>query len=556
MLKPKLITSLKNYTYQTLFHDLVAGMHVGVVALPLSIAFGVLSGLSPNEGLLAAIIAGFVAAMLGGSRVQITGPTGAAAIVIYGVLHHYGKEGLIVCTVLTGLFMVVLGLTKLGNLIKLMPRPITFAFTCSVAVIILTSQIRDMFGLSIEKVPVNAAEKIWVCWQNIQAWNPNALAVTGATVLMMSLWPRIMPDKLKKIPEAFAALIIVSLFSSIFKIPVETIGERFGMLTFAPHLIDSSFLSFELVKEMVRPAFTIAVLGSIVSLMSAVVGDGMTHGRHRSNMELIAQGFANVLSGIVGGMPAQGAVARTAINVKSGAQTPVAGMTHAATLFLIVIFFGKYAQWVPMPCLAGILIVVSFRMIDGYSLLDLVKSPKSDIFVFAATLALGVLVNLTVAMEVGIMLAIFLFVNRMSLVTQTRQWVEDADDDSDDFQVPAVSKGIEIYEINGPLFFASSLDFLKTIRHVSQKVKVQIIYFQNTSVIDATGLHYLRLIHQECRAAGINLILAGLHTQPLKALKRVGYFELFGRKNIYIKLASAMVRAEMLIQEPGVSIKK
>lgn len=554
MLKPKLITSLKNYTYKTLSHDFWAGVHVGVVALPLSIAFGVLSGLSPNEGLLTAIVAGFAASMLGGSRVQITGPTGAAAIVVYGVLHHYGNEGLIVCTVLTGLFMVVLGLTKLGNLIKLMPRPITFAFTCSVAVIILSSQIRDMFGLSIEKVPVSVAEKIEVYWQGFHAWNPYALAVTMATVLLMSLWSRIMPDKLKKIPESFAALMILSIVAFTLKIPVETIGERFGTLVFSPRLINGSFLSFELVKEMIRPAFTIALLGSIVSLMSAVVGDGMTHGRHRSNMELIAQGVANVLSGIMGGIPAQGAVARTAMNVKSGAQTPVAGMVHSLTLFVIVIFFGKYAQWIPMPCLAGVLIVVSFRMIDWYSLLDLVKSPKSDISVFVVTSMLGIFVNLTVAMEVGVVLAIFLFVNRMALVTQTRPFIED-NEESDDFDVPAVSAGIEVYEINGPLFFASSLDFLKTIRHVAQKVKVQILYFQNTSVIDATGLHYLRLIHQECRAGGIHLVLAGLHAQPLKVLKRAGYFELFGRKNIYIKLASALVRAEELIKSKCVNDK-
>lgn len=547
MLKPKLITSLKNYTYKTLSHDFWAGVHVGVVALPLSIAFGVLSGLSPNEGLLTAIVAGFVASMLGGSRVQITGPTGAAAIVIYGVLHHYGHEGLIVCTVLTGLFMAVLGLTKLGNLIKLMPRPITFAFTCSVAVIILSSQIRDMFGLSIEKVPVSVADKVEVYWQSFQAWNPYALAVTMATILVMSLWPRLMPDKLKKIPESFAALMILSIVAFAFKIPVETIGERFGSLVFAPRLINSSFLSLELVQEMIRPAFTIALLGSIVSLMSAVVGDGMTHGRHRSNMELIAQGVANILSGIMGGMPAQGAVARTAMNVKSGAQTPVAGMVHSLTLFVLVIFFGKYARWIPMPCLAGVLIVVSFRMIDWYSFLDLVKSPKSDISVFVVTSMLGIFVNLTVAMEVGIVLAIFLFVNRMALVTQTRLFIEDAEE-SDDFDVPAVSAGIEVYEINGPLFFASSLDFLKTIRHVAQKIKVQILYFQNTAVIDATGLHYLRLIHQECRAGGIHLVLAGLHAQPLKTLKRAGYFELFGRKNIYIKLTSAIARAEALIK--------
>ncbi len=547
MLKPKLLTSLKSYSKTLFLSDLRAGINVGIVALPLSIAFGVLSGLSPKEGLIAAIVAGLIAALLGGSRFQITGPTGASAIVIYGVLQQYGKSGLITCTILAGIFMTILGLAKLGNLIKFVPRPLTLGFTTSVAVIIFCSQIRDVLGLQVEMVPINLVDKFISYWQNIRSWNVGALLITLGTIFTISIWPLLLKKWAQKIPALFVVLILSAAITYFFKIPVETLGSRFGRLTLDIQFLKSAQFSFALIHEMMRPAFTIAVLGSMVSLMSAVVGDGMTQGHHRSNMELVAQGIANIASGLLGGMPAQGAVARTATNIKNGAQTPIAAAIHSLTLLLLVLVFGKAAQWIPTACLAGILVIIAFNMIDFYSLADLIRGTKSDAAILIVTFLLGIFTNLTISMEVGLSLSLFLFVNRMATVTKTQPFFEDSEAE-DAPLLPAVPDGIEIYEVDGPLFFASALDFLQTMRLVSRKVKVQILYFRNTSVIDATGLHYLHLFHQECHNGNIHLIIAGLHTQPLKAVKRAGYFELFGRKNIYLKLDSAILRAEELLK--------
>ncbi len=547
MFRPKLLTTLKLYTKDDFRRDLIAGVNVGIVAIPLSMAFGVLSGLSPQEGLLTAIVAGFLTALLGGSRVQISGPTGASAVVIYGIVQQYGRNGLAACTILAGVFLIFLGLAKLGHLIKFVPRPLSIGFTSAIAAIIFSAQIRDLFGLQIEQLPFGFLEK-WECyWHSSSTWNPNALWISLVAIAIMLIWPRFSDGLVKRLPAPVVVLIVSSLLVFIFKLPVETIGSRYGSLKLAPKMMDFSLFSIPFLQDMIRPALAVALLGAMVSLLSAVVGDGMIQGHHRSNTELIAQGIANMASGMVGGMPSQGAVARTVTNVRNGARTPVAGLIHSITLLVMLVLLGKTARWIPLACLAGILVVVSYRMSEWRSFLSILKDSKNDAAVLLTTFFLGVAVNLTVAMEVGIVLALFLFTRRMASVTKIKPLFMDADTE-EDFHRIVVPEGVEIYEVDGPLFFASALEFLETLRSFSRKAKVLIFYLRHTAVIDASGLHVLKQFHQECLKAKTHLILAGVRAQPLHILQQSGLFELLGEQNVFSKLKPAIVRSEELVQ--------
>lgn len=546
MFTPKLFTTLKAYSREDLIADGVAGLIVGIVALPLAIAFGIASGVTPQAGLVTAVVAGFLISALGGSRVQIGGPTGAFVVLIYGIVQKYGMEGLTLCTLMAGVFLILFGVFRMGSAIKFIPRSVTVGFTSGIALIIFSSQIKDMLGLNIPSLPAEFIGKWEAYFQHAGSWNPTALLICAGTVLMIVGWPRLAGKFSTKIPGSLVALLICSAAVSFFKIPVETIGTRFGEL---PHGLPRPVfpaVSLGMVVPLIQPAFTVALLGAIESLLSAVVADGMTGGRHRSNIELIGQGIANIGSGLFGGIPATGAIARTATNIKSGARTPVAGVIHAITLLLILLFLGSWARLIPMACLAGILIMVSFYMSEWHSFASLLKGPKSDVAVLLATFSLTVIVDLTVAIEIGMVLSAFLFMRRMALISHTEA-VPAGSEES-----PPLPEGVEMYEIYGPLFFGSAQEFQETMRIISRKNKVQILRLRYVPAMDATGLHALTQLHAECRKRRVELILLNLHAQPLKLLKQSGLYSAIGEKNVVSTLRQALRRAQELIKEVGV----
>ncbi len=406
--RPKLFKCLKVYSTETFFADLIAGLVVGIVALPLAIAFGIASGVSPEKGLVTAIVAGFLISALGGSRVQIGGPTGAFIVIVYGVVQKYGLDGLTVATIMAGAILILMGLAGLGNAIKFVPRSVVVGFTGGIALIIFSSQVKDMLGLTVNNVPADFMEKWKAYFAQMDSMNLYALAICLGSILLIFIWNR----SIKKVPGSLAAIVLSSVAVSLFDLPVETIGSRFGDL---PHMLPAPHLpaiSLATAQMLVQPAFTIALLAGIESLLSAVVSDGMTGGKHRSNTELVAQGIANIGSGLFGGIPATGAIARTATNVKSGAKTPVAGIIHAFVLLLILFFFGRWAKRIPLACLAGILVVVSYHMSEWRSFAALSRGPKTEAFVLFLTFGLTVLVDLTVAIEVGVVLSALLSLSR------------------------------------------------------------------------------------------------------------------------------------------------
>lgn len=540
---PKLWTALQGYSWSDFYADGVAGLIVGVVALPLAIAFGIASGVTPQAGLITAVVAGFLISALGGSRVQIGGPTGAFVVLIYGIVQKYGMEGLTLCTLMAGVFLILFGLFRMGSAIKFIPRSVTVGFTSGIALIIFSSQIKDMLGLKIAALPAEFISKWEAYFQHAGSWNPYALLICAATVLIIVLWPRLAGKFSAKIPGSLVALLLCSAAASWLKIPLETIGTRFGEL---PHGLPRPVfpvISLGAVVPLIQPAFTVALLGSIESLLSAVVADGMTGGRHRSNIELIGQGIANIGSALFGGIPATGAIARTATNIKSGARTPVAGVIHAITLLLILLFLGSWARLIPMACLAGILIMVSFYMSEWHSFASLLKGPKSDVAVLLATFALTVIVDLTVAIEMGMALSAFLFMRRMASISRIEAVREVSED------TPPLPQGVEMYEVYGPLFFGSAQEFQEAMRIVSRKSKVQILRLRYVPAIDATGLHALTQLHAECRKRRVELILLNLHAQPLKLLKKTGLYSAIGEKNIVFTLRQAYRRAQELIGE-------
>ena len=550
MLKPKILTTLENYSRAAFLSDLTAGLIVGIVALPLAIAFGIASGVSPEKGLITAVVAGFLISALGGSRVQIGGPTGAFVVIIYGIVHKHGIEGLTTATILAGIMLCVMGLIGLGRIIKFIPHPVTVGFTSGIAVIIFSSQVKDMLGLNIETLPADFIEKWAVLLRNIGSYSLPSLAIALLTISIIAFWPRIS----RKFPGSLIALILCSALVHYLQWPAQTIGSRFGELPHSlplPHLPD---LSFTMIQKMIRPAFAIALLGSIESLLSAVVADGMIGGRHRSNMELLAQGIANIASGLFGGIPATGAIARTATNVKNGGKTPVAGIVHSLTLLLILLVFGKWAKLIPLPCLAGILIVVSYHMSEWRSFVSLLRGPKSDVLVLVATFLLTVFIDLVAAIEIGMVLSAFLFMHRMSEVTKFH--LADTETEEEDIEKKEgghksrAPRDVEIYEINGPLFFGVSYDFEETMRIISAKPKVRILKLQHVPYIDASGLHALRQFFKRCKDRGIQVILAGLHTQPLAAVKESGLEAEIGESNLTKDVRDAIIKAKSLMAKP------
>ncbi|HMH85265.1 MAG TPA: sulfate permease [Gemmatimonadaceae bacterium] len=555
MFVPKSITTLKSYSRSQFRSDLAAGVIVGIVALPLAIAFAIASGVTPDRGLYTAIIAGFLISALGGSRVQIGGPTGAFVVIVYGIVQKYGIDGLIVATIMAGVILVILGIAKLGSAIKFIPHPVVVGFTSGIAVIIFSSQVKDFLGLRMGDLPVDFIPKWRAISSNLDSINAPALAVSLIALLIMVLWPRVS----RRIPSPFVALIATTLAVRLLNIPVETIGTRFGAISATlPHPI-VPHVSLAQVTALVAPAFTIALLAAVESLLSAVVADGMIGGRHRSNMELIAQGVANIVAPMFGGMPATGAIARTATNVKNGGRTPVAGMVHALTLLLITLFFGRWAALIPLATLAAILVVVSYHMSEWRTFRSELTAPKSDVAVLLTTFSLTVLVDLTVAIEVGMVLAAFLFMRRMAEVTNvsivTRELTDgdnDEDDDLNSVRRREVPRGVEVFEINGPFFFGAAEQFKDTLGQIAKKPKVLIIRLRDVPAIDSTGLHALHELARSCKHDGTLLLLADVHAQPMFALVRSDMLVELGEENLFGNLDDALDRARQYLELPAV----
>jgi sulfate permease, SulP family len=549
VLVPKLVTTLRSYDRRQFTADLTAGIVVGVVALPLAIAFAIASGVTPDRGLYTAIIAGFLISGLGGSRVQIGGPTGAFVVIVFGIVQKYGIDGLLVATMMGGVILVGFGLARLGGAIKFIPYPVITGFTSGIALIIFSTQVKDLLGLQIGSVPSGFLAKWSVYLRGLPTADPGTMLISGLTLLIVVLW-----SKLRiRLPGPFVALVVTTALVRLTHLRVDTIGSRFG-------IIDASFprpslphVDWATATAMVGPAFTIALLAGIESLLSAVVADGMIGGKHRTNMELVAQGVANIVSPLFGGIPATGAIARTATNVKNGGRTPVAGMVHALTLLLITLFFGRWAALIPMATLGGILIVVSYHMSEWRTFRAEFRAPKSDLLVLLITFLLTVLVDLTVAVEVGIVLAAFLFMRRMSEVTNvtalTREFGPDINDpDTERLRGGDLPKGVEVYEINGPFFFGAAEKFKETITLARGSPRVLVIVMRHVPAIDSTGLTALRDVVNRFRKSGTRVILAGLHAQPMVALERSALAEEVRKEDLVGTIDEAIELARVHVE--------
>jgi len=546
VLVPKFFTTIQDYHREQLTRDVIAGVIVGIVALPLAIAFAIASGLSPERGLYTAIVAGFLISLLGGSRVQIGGPTGAFVVIVSGIVQQYGVDGLVLATLMAGFILVAFGVLRFGAAIKFIPYPVTIGFTSGIALIIFSSQIRDFLGLDMQAVPSAFVPKWDAYVHAFDTVNPWALLVAVTTLAIIIVWPRVST----RIPGPFVALIATTLLAQLLHLPVETIGARFGAIHAGlpqPHI---PAISLSALRALAAPAFTIAMLAGIESLLSAVVADGMIGGRHRSNMELVAQGVANIASPLFGGMPATGAIARTATNVKNGGRTPVAGMVHALTLLLITLFFGRWAGLIPLATLAAILVVVAFHMSEWRTFVSEFRAPKSDVAVLLTTFLLTVLVDLTVAIEVGMVLAAFLFMRRMAEVTNIKVLTHEFEDPPDDFERDpnavrrrAVPEGVQVYEITGPFFFGAAEMFKDRVGRIAGKPKVLIVRLRHVPAIDSTGLHALRDLARRSRREGILVILSDVHAQPVVALERYGFYDELGEENIQGNIDDALNRA-------------
>jgi len=554
VLLPKIVTALKDYNREKFLGDLTAGVIVGVVALPLAIAFAIASGVTPDRGLWTAIVAGFLISVLGGSRVQIGGPTGAFVVIVYGIVQKYGIDGLTVATLMAGVILIGMGIAKLGAMIKFIPHPVITGFTSGIALIIFSGEIKDFFGLRMGVVPADFIGK-WLAYANgVTGVTPSAIAVSSLALGIILIWPRVN----RRIPGPFVALIVTTLLVKMMHLPVETIATRFGGISASVPHPQIPHLSLVEVTALVGPAFTIAFLAAIESLLSAVVADGMIGGRHRSNMELIAQGVANVAAPLFGGIPATGAIARTATNVKNGGRTPVAGIIHAVTLLLITVFAGRWAGLIPMATLAAILVVVSYHMCEWRTFLAELRSPKSDVVVLLTTFLLTVLIDLTVAISVGMVLAAFLFMKRMAEVTNVRAFKQEFEEDEADryasdengMRLRDIPPSVEVYEINGAFFFGAAETFKDTLARIAGKPKVLIIRMRDVLLLDSSGMHALKDVVHRSRKDGTAVLLSDVHMQPLVALTGSTVLEEIGPENVFSNLDDALQRARDLLTSP------
>ena len=547
MFKPKFFSLFKTFTKEQIIKDITAGVVVAIIALPLSIALAIASGATPEKGLHTAIIAGFLISFLGGSRVQIGGPTGAFVIIVFNIIQKYGYDGLLVATIMAGFFLIIFGLLKLGTFIRLIPYPITTGFTSGIAVVIFTTQIKDFLGLSIDKMPSGFISMWKIFLLNIHSINYWAFGIALASLTLILLWPKITD----KIPGSLVAVILSSIFVYFFNMPVETIGSRFGEISSSLPSISIPQVSIEQIEHLIMPAMTIALLAGIESLLSAVVADGMIGGAHRPNTELIAQGVANIASASLGGLPATGAIARTAANVNNGGRTPLAGMTHAVVLLVMLVLLMPLAKYIPMAALAAILVFVAYNMSEWHSFKMLLKAPKSDITVLLVTFFLTVLIDLVVAIEIGMIFAALLFMKRMSDVTSERLRFSHDKITDDNIELKYflerknihLPKGIGIYEINGPFFFGIADKFLENALQYRKPVPVLIIRMRHVPAMDATALHALRRLLARCKEVGTRMILSEVNEQPMKTMTKARFIDEIGQENITTDFESAAKRA-------------
>lgn len=542
--RPKLIDTLKTYNRKQFTNDLFAGIIVGVVALPLAIAFAIASGVTPEKGLITAVVAGFIIAVLGGSRVQIGGPTGAFIVIVYGIVQMYGVSGLIVATFMAGIMLIIMGLARLGTIIKYIPHPLIIGFTSGIALIIFSSQVKDFLGLSMGTVPADFLEKWKSFFLNISSINMYAVSVAIATILIIILWPKVS----KKIPGSVIAILVTTAVVQLFHLPVETIGSRFGVISSSIPALEFPSVDYATFKHLIQPAFTIAMLGAIESLLSAVVADGMIGGNHRSNTELIAQGTANIFSSFFGGIPATGAIARTATNVKNGGRTPVAGVVHAITLLLILLVAGSWAALIPIANLAGILVIVAYNMSEWKNFRSILKGPKGDVLVLLITFFLTVLIDLTVAIEVGIVLAAFLFMRNMIKFSGVSTYTDEIKDEDFGYDLLEnkykVPKGVEVFEITGPLFFGAAFKFKDALKYLEKHPKALIIRMRHVPLIDATGIQVLQEVNKELKKHLTKIILSEVNSkQVLKELKDSRLLFAIGKANVLETFEQALEKA-------------
>lgn len=551
--KPKLWDSIKTYTKEKFFGDLMSGIIVGIVALPLAIAFGIASGVSPEKGIITAIIGGFVVSFLGGSSVQIGGPTGAFIVIVYGIIQNFGIEGLTVATLLAGIFLVLMGLLRLGTVIKFIPYPIIVGFTSGIALTIFTTQVKDLFGMTIDKMPGDFVSKWVVYAQHLGNVSWISLLVGLLSIALIVLTPRVS----KKIPGSLVAIVVMTVAAYFLReycgiTGLETIGDRFEINAALPAPARIS-LNLETVHLLLPSAFTIAMLGAIESLLSATVADGVTGDRHRSNTELIAQGAANIIVPVFGGIPVTGAIARTMTNINNGGSTPVAGLIHAAVLLLILLFLGPLTRHIPMACLAGVLVVVSYNMSEWRTFRSLLKNPAHDVMVLLVTFFLTVIFDLTIAIEIGLLLAMVLFMRRMMETTQVSVSTDRLDLSADseirhDDEVLKIPSGVEVYEIDGPFFFGVANKFDECMKQLSTKPRIRIIRMRKVPFIDSTGLHNLESLCRLSQREHIHIILSGVNDQVRAMIMKSRMDERIGRENICGDIHEALARAADTLQ--------
>ena len=553
--RPKLLDTLRNYNRKSFMTDLMAGVIVGIVALPLAIAFGIASGVTPEKGIITAIVAGLIISVLGGSKVQIGGPTGAFIIIIYGIIQQYGIEGLAIATFMAGIFLVLFGLLHLGTIIKYIPYPIVVGFTSGIAVTIFTTQIKDLFGLQLSSVPSDFIEKWIVYIQNMSTTDMWTAIIGIASVVVIAITPRFS----KKIPGSLIAIILMTVVALLLKnfagvSSIETIGDRFSISSELPEAHVPA-MTWETIKQLVSPAITIAILGAIESLLSATVADGVIGDHHDSNTELIAQGVANLASPLFGGIPATGAIARTMTNINNGGRTPIAGIIHAGVLLLIFLFLMPLAQYIPMACLAGVLVVVSYGMSGWRSFLALMKNPKSDVTVLIITFLLTIIFDLTVAIEVGLIIACLLFMRRMSETTDVKVISDEIDPNleselsSGNLEHLTIPQGVEVYEINGPYFFGAGNRFEEIMASFGDRPKVRIIRMRKVPFVDSTGIHNLTNLCIMSKKEGIRIVLSGVNDKVNSQLQKADFYKLIGEENICSHINIALERAKEIIAE-------
>ncbi|MGN1376076.1 MAG: SulP family inorganic anion transporter [Prevotella sp.] len=551
---PRLLSTIKQYDKKTLSADIMAGIIVGIVALPLAIAFAIASGVTPEKGIITAVVAGFIISVFGGSKVQIGGPTGAFIIIIYGIIQQYGIEGLTIATLMAGAFLVLFGLLRLGTIIKYIPYPIIVGFTSGIAVTIFTTQIKDLFGLQITDVPSDFIEKWGAYACNIGSIDFWSAAIGIISVIIIAITPRFS----KKIPGSLVAIIFMTIIALLLKnmagvTTIETIGDRFAISNQLPDA-QMPQMTWETIKGLVSPAITIAILGAIESLLSATVADGVIGDHHDSNTELIAQGMANIAAPLFGGIPATGAIARTMTNINNGGKTPISGIVHAVVLLLIFLFLMPLAQYIPMACLAGVLVIVSYGMSGWRSFKELMKNPKSDVAVLLITFFLTIIFDLTIAIEVGLIIACLLFMKRMAETTDVKV-IMDEIDPNDELDITkgnlehlTIPKGVEVYEINGPYFFGAGNRFEEIMATLGDRPKVRVIRMRKVPFVDSTGIHNLTNLCIMSQKEGIQIVLSGVNTTVRSTLEKSGFNELVGEANICSHINIALKRANEIIK--------